>query len=110
MDLHSWEKYDVDEYFIIFGNISPILAYAETDLDCYRLDLQTKLLNKLFKNDFSKDEMIAIYKSYMNVSNLEEKNLADVKKTLDNVYIISQEKCKTQKIKKIKDIMLSLDN
>ena len=109
MDLHSWERYDVDEYFIKYANISPVLTYAETDLDREKLNLQTNLLKKYLDNNMTKNQLVYVYKSYIDFSTKEDNNLIDIKKTLDNVYKIRQEECKKEKIKKIKDIILSLD-
>lgn len=69
--MRKYEKYDVDEYFIKFGDINPILLYAN-ESDKYnfeKLKFQKKLIEKFTNNNISKDKMINIYKSFIEYSN-----------------------------------------
>jgi hypothetical protein len=51
--MHSWEELSPDEYFINRNRISPILQYAEDELNLTKLEIQTLLIDS-DKTEYSK--------------------------------------------------------
>ncbi len=102
-DQRPWELLDVDEYFMKYIRISPILTYAEDELNIKKLDFQTILLSKLENREIDKDSLQKIYKSYIVV----DKELG---RELSSLIFHFQEKIKQAEQKKEQELIMFLNS
>lgn len=111
-ELRKYEKYDIDEYFIKFLDISPILLYTN-EIDKYnmsKLKLQRKLLHSFSTNILSKDKVITKYKEFMEYSSKKKELYSDVQNNFLKVLKNLEDTNKLDEINNMNLIMKSLDN
>jgi len=84
-DQRAWEYYDTDEYFLRFLRVSPVLSYAESDLDVSRLELQTELIKKMDSGIISADELRKEYKEIVSECRRMNIEISDMKHKLENI-------------------------
>jgi hypothetical protein len=83
--MHSWEELSPDEYFINRNRISPILQYAEDELNLTKLEIQSLLIDS-DKTEYSKlmeteTELTHILSNFdLKVANLRKELVEDMYK------------------------------
>ena len=104
MECRTWEIVDVDEYFIKYIRISPILTYSEDDYNIKKLDLQSGLLNKFMNKEISKEELQNTYQTVIDMQNKIELSLSELKYELEKIYKDAENKLNIEKEKQLNEI------
>lgn len=79
MSPRTYEEYDVDEYFIIFLRISPVLQYSRDEYYNKKYELQLKLLQKLQSNEITVDELKEKYNKLLKRELKKRQKIAEYK-------------------------------
>ncbi len=110
-NLRKYEMYDIDEYFIKFMEISPILLYTN-EIDNYnmcKLKLQRKLLHKHADNSLSKEDIVLKYKELIEYANKKKELYSDVQSNFLRILKELENSDKKDEISKMSDMIESLD-
>lgn len=104
MECKSWELLDVDEYFIKYIRISPILTYSEDDYNIKKLNLQSNLLNRFMNKEISKEDIQKLYSSVINMQSKISINLSELSYELKKIYKETEDKLNIEKEKRLDEI------
>lgn len=104
MECKSWELLDVDEYFIKYIRISPILTYSEDDYNIKKLNLQSNLLNRFMNKEISKEDIQKLYSSVINMQSKISINLSELSYKLKKIYKETEDKLNIEKEKRLDEI------
>ncbi len=76
----TYERYNEDEYFLIFLRIHPYLSYhhEKSNVSSKKYEIQCKLLNEISENIISKDDAKKIYEEISLKCQANRQKLADV--------------------------------
>jgi hypothetical protein len=69
MSFPTHEKYDENEYFILFNQIHPYLYYANDEYNLIKREFQNTLLNNFKNNKITKIELNSLYNEFIKKEN-----------------------------------------
>ena len=79
MHSHTYEKYNVNEYFLKFLAIHPLLTYSNKKLDNKKKEYQLYLLDCFNKEIINYDELESKYNNIIAIEKKNKQHLEDIK-------------------------------
>jgi len=97
----TWEEYDINEYFIKFLRISPILLYSTDTYNLKKIIYQRNLLDKLHKNKITNDELRKQYQKVIDKEIQKKIHLENFRLKINNVVKLLENQQYNNLIKEI---------
>ena len=85
MSPRTYEIYDINEYFVKFLKISPVLQYRNDEYHTKKYELQSKLLKKLYENEITVETLRNTYEDVIQRENDKKKEIWDLKIHAQNI-------------------------